>query len=73
MIHPCVSFFSLLCEKQTVLNKCTIFIQKNKWHVLHQAFKIKDIGILKYFLGLEVAHSKQRRYYYVKRNIVLIS
>ena len=37
-------------------------------HVLDSNFRIKDLGVLKYFLGLEVAHSKmgifvcQRRY-----------
>jgi len=37
-------------------------------HVLHSNFCIKDLGILKYFLGIEVAHSEtgiylcQRKY-----------
>lgn len=28
-------------------------------HILHNDFKIKDLGIFKYFLGLEVTHSKE--------------
>ncbi|MCH93778.1 retrovirus-related pol polyprotein from transposon TNT 1-94 [Trifolium medium] len=28
-------------------------------HIMDNAFKIKDLGQLKYFLGIEVAHSKR--------------
>jgi len=31
-------------------------------HVLHSNFRIKDIGTLKYFLGIEVAHSEKGIY-----------
>ncbi|MCH84454.1 retrovirus-related Pol polyprotein from transposon TNT 1-94, partial [Trifolium medium] len=37
---------------------CLDEIQQTK-NQLHTAFGIKDIGVLKYFLGLEVAHSEQ--------------
>ena len=36
-------------------------ITKLKAH-LHQQFQTKDLGFLKYFLGIEVARSKQRIY-----------
>lgn len=28
-------------------------------HILHTAFKIKELGTLKYFLGLDVGHSRE--------------
>ncbi|MCH92506.1 retrovirus-related pol polyprotein from transposon TNT 1-94, partial [Trifolium medium] len=54
------SFTTLLVYVDDIVltGNCMTEIQTTKSQ-LHQAFGIKDIGILKFFLGLEVAHSQQ--------------
>ncbi|CAJ2678277.1 unnamed protein product [Trifolium pratense] len=53
-------FTSLLVYVDDIVlaGNCLAEIQVTK-SKLHEAFGIKDIGVLKFFLGLEVAHSEQ--------------
>lgn len=47
----------LVYVDDVILAGSSIFEITSIKKTLHHAFKIKDLGILKYFLGLEVAHS----------------
>lgn len=58
--HQGSSFIALLVYVNDVIvasNDLALVIEVKNY--LHDQFKIKDLGELKYFLGMEVAHSKQ--------------
>ncbi|CAJ2668539.1 unnamed protein product [Trifolium pratense] len=53
-------FIAILVYVDDIIVTGTSMIEINRIkNILDLNFKIKDLGILKYFLGLEVAHSKQ--------------
>ncbi|KAJ0852480.1 putative RNA-directed DNA polymerase [Helianthus annuus] len=68
MLKPGVTVFLLVYVDDIVVTGNSIVeIEKIK-HVLHETFRIKDLGVLKYFLGIEVLYNQtsiclsQRKY-----------
>jgi Reverse transcriptase (RNA-dependent DNA polymerase) len=71
-IHPCLSNTIVLVyvDDLIIIGNNEIEIELIKRN-LKQKFEIKDLGKLKYFLGIEIAHLK-RGYFYSKGSMYLI-